>query len=400
MSLTPEAAIRERLDNLREWREAYYNGTPLVVDAVYDAEEDTIRDEVRTLPEGDALRVEVEEFLARVGAPVPTVPSGGKWAKAKHKIVMGSLNKAQPQVDENGNRDHGELRSWYHGLGNMDKPSLAWSDKCDGISIALYYTGGNLVQAVTRGDGEEGEDITSNVLKMKGIVPFIRGFDGFIRGEIVLRKSDWQKHFPTYANPRNAASGIAKRQSKGGQEHLTVLHYQMIRFSGKTIPSKMHEFKVLQHLGAAVPTWGTADSLDEIEQVYMAYIAGAREALDYDIDGLVVEVNDTDTRESFGSHNNRPKGAVAYKFPHDQKPTYVERIQWQVGNTGRVTPVAIFKPVKLAGATVSQASLHNVRRMEGLRLSEGCRILVSRRNDVIPMVEANLDEDIWLKDIG
>lgn len=398
--------IRESLDNLQAWREAYYNGTPIVVDAVYDAEEDSIRDAILTLPEGDSLRVEVEEFLARVGAPTPTVSNddgGGKWQKVKHKVPMGSLNKAQPQQDAQGNQDHQELRSWLNSLGVLGivtGPRFVWSDKCDGISIALYYTDGELVQAVTRGDGEEGEDITTNVLKMKGIVRKIKGYDGFIRGEIVLRKSDWKAHFPTYANPRNAASGIAKRQSGGGQEHLTVLHYQMIRFNGTPIPSKYHEFKVLVALGAAVPSWGTANSLEEVEQVYLRYIAGDREALDYDIDGLVIEINDNDSRESFGSHNNRPKAAIAYKFPHDKKPTRLITIQWQVGNTGRVTPVAIFEPVKLAGATVSQASLHNVRRMEGLRLSEGCRILVSRRNDVIPMVEANLDEDIWIKDIG
>jgi DNA ligase (NAD+) len=318
----------------------------------------------------------------------------------KHQAPMGSLNKAQhdPTLGQSD-----ELGTWFKSclgyLGGDPFKRMIVSDKCDGISIALYYTDGKLTQAVTRGDGEVGEDITRNVVKMKGVVPTIPKFDGFIRGEIVLRKSDWQKHFPTYANPRNAASGIAKRLDGTGSEHLTVLHYQMIRFTGKAIPSKEVEFKVLEKLGAALPSYYMVQGLKAVRDIYARYVDTARDALDYDIDGLVIEFDNPAEMEALGMKNHRPKGAVAYKFPHDKKLSVLRAVQWQVGNTGRITPVAIFDPVKLAGATVTQASLHNARRVEGLKLFPGCSIVVSRRNDVIPMVEENIDEGISIKDL-
>lgn len=104
-------------------------------------------------------------------------------------------------------------------------------------------------------------------------------------------------------------------------------------------------------------------------------------------------------RDSLGELNNRPRGAVAYKFPHESKPTILRGIRWQVGNTGRITPVAEFDTISLAGAKISQASLHNVTRVQKLKLFVGCRIMVSRRNDVIPMVESNLDEGVSVDDI-
>lgn len=264
-------------------------------------------------------------------------------------------------------------------------------------NCSLRYEGGNLVRAATRGDGEVGEDITRNVVKMKGVVHFIKGFDGHLRGEIVLRKSDWKKHFPTYSNPRNAAAGIAKRLDGQGVEHLTVLHYQMIRDGGKAIPSKAVEFQVLGKVGAALPTWLEVPDLTAAEAIYADYVAGKRDALDYDIDGLVIEYNDPAVMEALGDLNKRPKGAVAYKFPHAAKPTVLRNIRWQVGKSGRITPVAEFDAVDLAGASVSNASLHNLANIEKLckaagikTLSVGDEILASRRNDVIPYVESVL----------
>jgi len=383
-----------QLRNLREWRLAYYNAKAIVTDAIYDDVEDQCRAFSATLPAGDTLKLEIDEFLAGVGAAVDadeTVPNDSHWVKAKHKAPMGSLNKAQNDAD---------LKEWSKSCGINGL--ILWSDKCDGISIALYYEGGSLVQAVTRGDGEIGEDITRNVLRMKGIIKSVKGFDGFIRGEIVLMKDDHRLHFPTYANPRNAASGIAKRLDGVGCEHLTVLHYQMIRFgNAKPFPSKQAEYKVLQHFGAAVPSWGIVNSMADMTTVYAQYVDGLREGLNYEIDGLVIEFDDLVTMEGLGQKNNRPKGAIAYKFPHDQKVTILRNIRWQVGNTGRITPVAEFEPVKLAGATVMQASLHNLSNIQKLcsqvgqtTMFEGNTVIVSRRNDVIPYCESIVKSDL------
>lgn len=265
----------------------------------------------------------------------------------------------------------------------------------------LYYMDGRLEQALTRGDGVEGEDITRNVLKMKGIVPFIKGFNGDIRGEIVLRKSDHQAHFPTYANPRNAASGIAKRLDGTGSEHLTVLHYRMHRKGGRAIPSKVAEFRILERLEAEVPSWGPFTSFEDLEEVYTRYVDGDRDALDYDIDGLVYEFSDPAHMDALGEKNHRPRGAVAHKFPHDKKVSVLRNIRWQVGNTGRLTPVAEFDSVNLAGANVVQASLHNISNIDKLAskagqssLFEGDQIIVSRRNDVIPYLEEVLQTNV------
>jgi DNA ligase (NAD+) len=390
-----------QLRNLGEWREAYYNGHPIVSDAIYDDVEDQVREAATELPDGDKLKVEIEEFLARVGAPVPAAPAvpGGKvhWVKVKHRAPAGSLNKAQVAS---------ELKDWFDGCVTDLRgrsSGLVWSDKCDGISILLYYKDGTLEQAVTRGDGIEGEDITRNVVKMKGVVRTIKGFTGDIRGEIVLRKTDHMAHFPTYANPRNAASGLSKRLDGAGSEHLTVLHYRVHRTggAGKNIPGKSVEFQILERLGAATPKWGTLSSFTEAETVYKRYVDGDREALDYDIDGLVFEFDDPTNMDTLGERNHRPRGAIAFKFPHDQKVTTLRNIRWQVGNTGRLTPVAEFDPVKLAGATVVQASLHNATNIAKLvaevgqqYLFAGDQIVVSRRNDVIPYVEKVIEAKI------
>jgi DNA ligase (NAD+) len=413
MSAIVEMAARNTLDKLIEANEAYRNAQPIMSDAQYDKMEDRLRSLLVGLdPNLDVVK-EGQAFLAGIGAPVPSTPAAptatpgtngkpnakGKvhWVKAKHRHAMGSLNKAQ---------DSGDLKGWVDSC-QAEGVNLCISDKCDGISIGLYYDGGELKQAITRGDGSEGEDITRNVVKMKGVQTRIKGFTGFIRGEIVLRKSDHQTHFPTYSNPRNAASGVAKRLDGTGSEHLTVLHYTMVRDTGTPLPSKSVQFRVLDRLGCALPQWVVVSSLAEVETVYQTYVDSKRDSLDYDIDGLVIDVDDTPAREALGERNHRPKGSVAYKFPHEQKETVLRNIRWQVGNSGRVTPVAEFDTVNLAGANVKQASLHNLSNMLKLaqgqgqeHLFEGDVVLVSRRNDVIPYVEATMGGNVLVDASG
>ena len=170
----------------------------------------------------------------------------------------------------------------------------------------------------------------------------------------------------------------------------------------RVITKKSREIALLEQMGFTVPNHYDLENPTDAGVIYQRYISGAqiRANLDYDIDGLVFFVDDTAEREALGDLNHRPKGAVALKFPHEEKVTMLRDVVWQVGNSGRVTPVAHFDVVNLAGAQVTKASLHNVRRFKGLKLSKGCRILVSRRNDVIPMVEANLDENIHIDALG
>jgi DNA ligase (NAD+) len=376
--------VQDIVEQLQQWRDAYYNSEPLVSDAEYDALEDQLRDL-------DPHHV----FFKDVGAKVKL--SG--WQKVRHGAPMGSLLKVQ-------NPD--EFDSWFaDATGKLataarnkeidaSDESMVVTEKLDGISISLKYDKGKLVSALTRGDGDIGEDITRNVLLMKGVQKDLRDFTGHIRGEIVLLKSDHKAHLAEYRNPRNAASGIAKRESDPTPcKHLTVICYRVLS-EQHNITRKSVELKLLAKLGCIVPNWTlvsktTSDVRAAVQEIYDDYVKGKRAGLDYEIDGLVGEFDHAGMMEYLGEHDGRPKGARAYKFPHAQQATTLRDVVWQVGNGGRVTPVAYFDAVNLDGAMLAQASLHNVTNFRRLRLWRGCRILVSRRNQVIPYVEKNLD---------
>ena len=378
-------------------RDAYYNGTPTMSDAEFDAKEAQLRKEMPNNP-----------FFTTVGAPAVSA-----WKKTPHRIPMGSLNKAQNESDMKAWHSASVLRMPSSQLTSRD---VLITEKLDGISISLRYENGKLKQAVTRGDGLIGEDITRNVKLMKVPNTLTSDWSGFVRGEIICKKSDFAAHFPGESNPRNTASGTAKRQSDPSKcKHLTIIAFDCFPDNGwcqqgyAAFERKDQELDELKTLGFETPHWQNVGiRADDIENYYDQYIsptgfqtqvAGnlipSRASVDYEIDGLVLIMNDKHEWESLGEKNHRPAGSIAYKFPHEAQETTLNNIRWQVGNTGRITPVAEFDPVSLAGAQVKQASLHNVANIKRLgttaaprTLAMGDRILVSRRNDVIPYVEA------------
>jgi DNA ligase (NAD+) len=357
---------------ITEARAAYYAGTPSMTDAEFDA----LENQLRALDPNHPV-------LGGVGA----TPSSG-WAKVSHKTPMGSLNKAQNESD---------MLHWFQTtVGNS--PEVVVVDKLDGISISLRYDNGSLTQAVTRGDGVTGEDITRNVRLMKGVPADLGEWSGYVRGEIVCYKDDFAAHFPGDSNPRNTAAGTAKRQSDPSKcKHLTVVAFDMITDVG-VLTRKDQELQALSGAGFTTPSWITAQQgTVQIQGIYDAYVRSDRDALPYEIDGLVLIINDTSDWKLVGEKNHRPAGSIAYKFPHEAQSTVLRNIRWQVGNTGRVTPVAEFDAVDLAGASVKQASLHNVanigRLTDRFGFRKGAGILVSRRNDVIPYVEALISQN-------
>jgi DNA ligase (NAD+) len=373
------ARIAELGALLKQYKDAYYNGQPLVSDAAYDQ----LEDELRALDPGHAV-------LASIGAPVPAKAKPraagaqvSEWEKAQHKIPMGSLNKA---VDE------GEFQAWVNRCEEhaaRDKlpgvqGDLFVTEKLDGISLEVIYEQGVLTEAITRGDGQIGERITVNVARMKGALPRLKEpLNVSVRGEIILKLSDMKRSFPNASNARNMASGTAKRFDGNGCEHLTVLFYDL---EGEDAVDEVHKFERLKQLGFETPNLYHTDA-PGVVRLYREYAASKRAALDYEIDGLVIRCNPVRTQALLGELAERPRAAVALKFASQTKVTRLKRIVWDTGDSGRVTPIAEFELVWIGGAHLERASLHNISNVKALGISEGDEILVSRRNDVIPQVE-------------
>lgn len=357
--------VKELKVRIKAAQDAYYNLSPFMSDQEFDALVDELR----------ALEPEATEVTS-VGA---TTPSLSVWEKVRHEIQMGSLGKANSKQ---------ELLDWATGTGAS---MFHVTHKIDGSSMELVYKAGKLKKCVTRGDGIIGEDVTINVVQIPGI-PSDLGvpIDAIVRGEIVMMKSVFdQSYAKEYANPRNTAAAKV-REKKGGGAACKDLSFLAYWLKTDDQPRTMHYVAVwLKNHGFQIPE-SCAGSIESVLQVYETTTA-KRQSIPYEIDGMVVSVNDLEKLEALGSHNMRPRGQIAWKFDAEMRETKVQDVVWQVGPTGRICPVAKVEPVNIGGVTITSVSLHNLSLFRTLRLSEGCRVLVSRRNDVIPYIEANLD---------
>ena len=344
-------------------QDEYYNGTPIMPDDEYDA----LADELADLDPKNKV-------LSNVGA---NVSDDSKLQKAKHSIPMGSQKKVNTQE---------EFNKWAAKTGTK---KFVIQEKLDGLSVELVYKKGRLVQAITRGSGIEGEDITHNVVNMQNVLPRLPKFTGSIRGEIVLPKSAFNKHFATegYANPRNAASGLARRKTvqQKALQHIRIISFDCTT-AGIDFRKEHHKIRFLEGLGVTCVFTKVVD-LDNAIKGYNQYQSKLRANLDHEIDGLVFKVNDIAKQESLGETDGRPKGQIAWKFAAEMRQTKLESVSWEVGLTGRITPVGHVKPVKVGGVTISKMSLHNARNMLRLGVYPLADVLVSRRNDVIPYLE-------------
>lgn len=368
-------ALVKLIDDLDAYDQAYYNDhKPIVSDPIYDGIKDKLRNLSKSFsPESKAdekIAIRLEDALTRVGAPPP---KDGKWPKIKHEYLMQSLNKVNlPE----------ELFDWHKKCG--EAKSLFIVEKLDGISVSLKYENGIFILGATRGDGEEGEDISRNVRKMKGVPNKLsQNFTGYIKGEIILFHSDWKEHLPELANPRNGAGGVAKRIDGQGVKHLTVLVYAI---EGKDFTTEEQTFEYLKELGFNTPNYYIGD-LKQANSLWRLYMDKTRKSLDYEIDGLVVRINDKAHQLSLGEENHKPKGAIAFKFESPEAETVITNIICQVGDTGRITPVAEFNTVELLGAKIERASLHNFSLVKDLGINIGATVIVERSNDVIPGIK-------------
>lgn len=359
--------LDELREDLRRYREAYYNLDPLVEDSVYDAKLERLR------------KLAPDDFEVKtVGAAVPKL---SVWDKVQHKIPMGSLSKANSSE---------ELLEWAKTTGAKE---FLFTHKIDGSSMELVYEKGQLVRCVTRGDGLVGEDVSDNIRLVPDVpaaIPITE--EVTIRGEVVMTKEVFERVYAAeYANPRNTAAGKVRDKKGGGADCLNLQFMAYTLMSASAPEKESLRFKVLKKMGFTIPEHGVGEAEDAV--AFHAKLAdGGREKIPYEIDGTVVRVNDILAQEALGDLNMRPRGQRAYKFQSAKGVTKIVDVRWQVGNSGRITPVAAVEPVNIGGVTITSISLHNLAMFRELGLRPGDELLVARRNDVIPYIEENLSE--------
>jgi DNA ligase (NAD+) len=271
--------------------------------------------------------------------------------------------------------------------------------KIDGLSVALHYENGVLAAGATRGDGSVGDDVFSNVKTIRTIPLRLKGeFPEHteVRGEVFMARSVFEKinaelemqGEKTYANPRNFAAGTLRQLDASivAARKLDIFPYDLLSGAQKMFPTHWEIFEWLESKGFSTnPNRALCKNFDELAE-FIARMQAKRDALDYEIDGVVVKVNQTRLQEEFGSTTKAPRWAIAYKYPAMQATTQLEEIKIQVGRTGSLTPVAYLKPVLLAGTTVSRASLHNEDEIKRLNLKIGDWVLIEKSGEIIPQV--------------
>jgi DNA ligase (NAD+) len=385
--MSPQERIAELSKELREYNYQYYVlNNSLISDYEFDLK----------LKELQKLE---EEYPAFADENSPTKRVGGAVAdgfnKVKHRYPMLSLSNSYSKE---------EISEWYErvekGLGK--KPKLVCELKYDGVAISLNYKNGKLVQALTRGDGESGEDVTTNVKTIRSIPLQLQGDypDDFeIRGEIFfplehfveLNREREKNGEPLFANPRNTASGTIKMQDSAvvASRKLDCYLYFLL---GENITVKSHfeRISLAGSWGFKVPTEDKkliyrTDNLDQLID-FISYWDTERKNLGFEIDGIVLKVDDLDEQDELGFTAKSPRWAVAYKFPAEAVATILEDVHFQVGRTGAITPVANLRPVSLAGTVVKRASLHNADQIEKLDLRIGDTVWVEKGGEIIPKV--------------
>ena len=353
--------IQDLSNKIIQARSDYYNKQPTVSDQVFDAWGDELKD-----------LDSQNKAITMIGTEA--VPS--EWKLEKHNIPLGSLNKCS--TDQ-------EIEDWVKKTGCQD---WVLSYKIDGLSIECIYEEGKFIKAITRGNGVEGALISSNVVKMQGFLPNLpQNISCSLRGEIYLKKSDHKEYFPDYSNARNAASGISKRLDGQGSEHLSLMFYECVS-DNVEFHTEMDKFLFIANdLGLDTPYeshW--AAEAEHIISQFRYIQDDVRNQLNFDIDGMVLTINSISHQLDLGSTNMRPKYSMALKFEAEKRETLVKDIIWQTGSSGRITPVAIVEPVKLAGAVVERCTLNNVSFMQNLGVSIGSLVLIKRSGEVIPTI--------------
>ncbi len=383
MSNTPDLFIlaehAELLKKLAEWDIAYHqNDAPVVDDATYDAAKKR------------ALEIEaMYPTLAKNGASTHVGAAvSDKFKSFAHTVPMLSISDVFNEA---------EVADWFDKLPDQD---LFIELKVDGVSYEARYENGILVRGLTRGSGVAGEDITANLLTIPDIPKRLSGeFPDVIevRGEVYMLRDDFialnemaeVRGEKVFANPRNAAAGSLRQLDAHvtASRRLSAFGYTYGELSNRTWKTQSEYFDKLESWGFKTtrPWAHHANTMAEIQNVYNDIML-KRAEIPFDIDGLVIKVNDVATQEKMGARANSPRWEVAYKFPAARAITLLRDITVQVGRTGVLTPVAELEPINIGGVVVSRATLHNADEIGRLDVRIGDMVTVQRAGDVIPQI--------------
>jgi len=388
----PPDVVREakelRLELDRHGRLYYVEARPEITDLEYDELFRRLVDLEARFPD----LVTLDSPTQRVGAEPQD-----KFETIAHVAPMLSLDSTQ-ELDE-VRRFHDRVRK---ALGGGIEPSYLLEPKLDGASIELVYEDGVLSRAVTRGNGQEGERVTENIRTISS-VPLRLRTDICpaptmlaIRGEVIMNISNFrdlnagliENGAEPYASPRNSAAGAIRQldPSVTASRKLDVLAYDVLAVEGHSVTTDSAGVDALRDWGLKVPERvELARSVQDIASYHQHFVT-ERDHMDYEIDGVVIKLDDLSARRAMGSTSHHPRWALAFKFLPRQETTRIDKIDIQVGRTGVLTPVAFLSPVVVGGVTVARASLHNREELKRKDLREGDRVRIQRAGDVIPQV--------------
>jgi DNA ligase (NAD+) len=359
---------------------------------ISDADYDNLRRRHEEIEARFPAFADEQSSSRRVGAP----PSE-KFSKVRHRVPMLSL--ANAFADEEVLEFVARVRRFLD-LDAASTPAFTAEPKIDGLSCAIRYEHGQLTRAATRGDGEEGEDVTANVRTVRAIPERLSGGDVpdvlEVRGEVYLRHADFAKinarqterGKPVFANPRNAAAGSLRQLDPAvtARRPLQFFAYAWGEVSGLPATTQLGVVEAFARFG--LPTNKLMRLCRTPEEMLAHYrlIEAQRSSLGYDIDGVVYKVDDLALQRRLGFVSRSPRWALAHKFPAEKATTVIEAIEIQVGRTGALTPVAKLRPVTVGGVVVSNATLHNEDEIQRKDIRIGDTVTVQRAGDVIPQV--------------
>jgi DNA ligase (NAD+) len=381
-----EAEIR--IEKLKEKiKDLNYQYFVLDKSEVEESVRDSLKVELRRLEEEYPEFITPDSPTQRVGSVLSS-----KFAKVKHLTAKKSLQDAFSEEDVN---------EWYERIGKIvppEKIQYVCELKIDGLNVTLHYKEGRLERAITRGDGEEGEDITHTIKTIESLpLTLNQPVTIEVSGEVYISKADFQKiteeqkrkGSEIFANPRNAAAGSVRQLDPqvAAERNLSAFFYEIGKNDLERPPKTQHEtLELFQDLGLKVnKEYRHFGNIEDVQNFLKSWHS-KRDELPYEIDGIVIKVDDKEQQKTLGFTAKAPRYAIAYKFPAVQSTTKILDIHVQVGRTGALTPVAVLQPVRVAGSTISRATLHNEDEIERKDVRIGDTVIIQKAGDVIPEV--------------